>query len=597
MSRRLVLFIALATLALLGAASAPWTLSPGGLAAAVTEHLQGRYGLSVAVSGRSTFALLPTPRVKFEEVTLSYPKHSLKAEGATLRGELRILPLFMGRIELSEIALNDARITAAAAALRGIDWARLFRDRMGETHARRLIVAASSIRWTDLPASGLSDLNLLVNWNGVGEPLHAVGSAVWRGERVAVDRASFDPVRLASDQLSPLALTLSVPAGRLSIQGEAQIGDDPRFTGQSLLSAASMRDFLRWSGIGLPFGSLMQAVAIEGDLSVNRRRISWPSVTVTLGSDTLEGTLAVRLDAERPVIAGTLAAERLNLSDFVQPLAQARAGSGSWSEEAINLTQVTGNDLDLRLSAMKAQLGRLHLGDMAASILVRPGRIEASLGRADFHEGTLKGRLALIAFEKGVDVKSQGLFDGVNIASFLSEIGQPRWITGSAQGQFALEGAGATPAEVVRQAQGRSTVTVKEGELVGIALNDAVKRVEKRPLSASLSWKGGRTPFDQVQAQLAISGGIGEIVDSRISTPTLSTSLHGKVSLPERGISMKVEVSPLTPSPPLAPAIVFDVSGGWDDIAITPDARSLIERSGAARPLLGVESAPFATAQ
>ncbi|AWM87478.1 AsmA-like C-terminal region-containing protein [Microvirga sp. 17 mud 1-3] len=597
MSRRVVLLIALVTLALLGAASAPWTLNPGGLAAAVTEHLEGRYGLAVTVSGRSTFALLPTPRVKFEEVSLSYPKQSLKAEGATLRGELRILPLFLGRIELSEIALNDARITASMEALRRIDWARLFKDRMGETHARRLVLAASSIQWSDFPDAGLSDVNLLINWSGAGDPLHAVGGAVWRGEKVMVEQASFDPIRLASDQLSPLALTLSAPSGRLSLQGEAQIGDDPRFTGQSLVSATSLRDFARWSGTGLPFGSLMQAVVVEGDLSVNRRRISWPSVTVTLGSDTLEGTLAVRLDAERPVIAGTLAAGQLDLSDFVQPLAQARTGSGAWSEEAINLLQVTGNDLDLRLSALKARLGRLHLGDMAASILVRPGRIEASLGRADFHEGTLKGRFSLVAQEKGVDLKSQGAFEGVNVASFLAEIGQPRWITGVAQGQFALEGVGASPAEVARRAQGRSTVTVKQGELVGLALNDALRQVDKRPLSASLSWKGGRTPFDQAQAQLAIDGGIGDIVEGRISAPTLSTSLRGQVSLPERGLRMKVEVSPLTTSPSLAPAIVFDVSGGWDDIMITPDARSLIERSGAARPLFGVEAAPLATAQ
>jgi AsmA protein len=38
------------------------------------------------------------------------------------------------------------------------------------------------------------------------------------------------------------------------------------------------------------------------------------------------------------------------------------------------------------------------------------------------------------------------------------------------------------------------------------------------------------------------------------------------------------------------PPLVFDVTGGWDDIAIIPDARSLIERSGAAKPLLRLDS-------
>ncbi|MCB8819811.1 AsmA family protein [Microvirga rosea] len=596
MSRRVVFLIALAVLVLLGAASAPWTLTPGGLSAAVTEHLRDRYGLELAVGGRSTFALLPTPRVKFEGVTLSVPTQSLKADKATLRGELRILPLLFGRIELGEVALSDASVTASANALRSLDWSGFFKDRENETYARRLVIATSSVQWSDLPEAELRDVNILVNWSDAEDPLYAVGSAVWRGEKVMVDQVSFDPLRLASNELSPLALSLSAGFGRIAFQGEAQFGADPRFTGQSLISTTSLRDFVRWSGLSLPFGPLTQAISIEGDLSINRRRISWPSVAVTLGADKLDGTLSVRLDMDRPVIAGTLAAGAINLSDFVQPLTQTRAGSGAWSDELINLSQVTGSDLDLRLSASKAQLGRVRLGDMAASILVRPGRIEASLGRADFHDGTLKGRLALIAQESSIDVKSQGVFDGVNIATFLSDIGQPRWITGIAQGQFAFEGSGATPAEVMRQSQGRSSVTVKQGELVGIALNDALKRAEKRPLSASLSWKGGRTPFDQAQAQLTVNDGVGELVEARLNAPSVSTSLHGRVSLAERSLQVKAEVSPMTPSPSLAPALVFDVSGGWDDIAITPEARSLIERSGAARPLFRPE-APLATAQ
>jgi AsmA protein len=37
---------------------------------------------------------------------------------------------------------------------------------------------------------------------------------------------------------------------------------------------------------------------------------------------------------------------------------------------------------------------------------------------------------------------------------------------------------------------------------------------------------------------------------------------------------------------------VFDVSGAWDNVTVTPDARSLIERSGAAKPLFGPERLP-----
>ena len=262
-----------------------------------------------------------------------------------------------------------------------------------------------------------------------------------------------------------------------------------------------MRDFSRWSGLDLPLGSLIQGVSIDGDFSADRRRIGWPSVALKLGGDRLEGALAIRIDGPRPVVTGTLAADQLNLSDFFAAFAQARTGSGLWSGDDITLQGSTGGDLDLRLSATDAKLGRLRVSDMAASVLVRPGRIEASLGRASVRNGSLKGRLTLSGLGSGsgsgTEVKAQGTFDQIDLAAVLSDFGQRRWITGQAQGHFALEGSGRTAADLIRQTQGRTAITIKQGEIIGIGLNDVLRRVEKQPLSAFLDWRGGRTPFDQ----------------------------------------------------------------------------------------------------
>jgi AsmA protein len=587
MSRRVVFLIALTSLAILGAAAVPWNLTGSRLASTVTRHLRDTYGLDFKVNGQSTFALLPTPRVKFEEITLAFPDHTVKAEGGTLRGELRLLPLLLGRIRLSEIMLSETKITASREALRTQDWAGLLKERLKAAHARRLIVAASSLQWTDLTDGALDKVNLVVSWAGASAPLYAVGSASWRGDTVIVEQASFHPEPLVSDRLSPISLTLSSSAGQLAITGEAQLGSDPQLTGESLIKATSVRELTRWSGIQVPFGSLIQALSIQGEFSLNRRRLTWPSVAVTLGTDKLEGTMAVRFDADRPVVAGTLAAETLDLSSFVRPLTHARTGSGGWSEEAIDLANVTGSDLDLRISATNAQLGRLLVDDMAASVLVRPGRIEASIGRADLHDGTLKGRVSLTSQERSTEIKGQGSFDSVDLAAFLNALGEPRWIRGRAHGQFLVEGSGQTPAEMVRQVRGRTAITVAEGELVGIALDDALRRVEKRPLLAFLNWKGGRTPFDQAHVQVQIDNGIGTITEGRVKAPGLLTNLQGKLSLPDRTLDLKADVSPAGQRPSPTPAIEFDVSGGWDNVVVRPEARTLIERSGAARPLFG----------
>jgi AsmA protein len=603
MSRRVVLLIALIALAVLGTAASPWTLPGGGLAAELTRHVKDKYGLDLTVKGRSTFAVLPIPRVKFENVMLQFPDQALKAEGGTLRGELRLLPLLFGRIELSDFDLTETRITASFGAMQSVKWTEMVKDRTSETYARRLIVSKSTLRWTDLKEANLDQLNLVIRWADAAEPLTMSGSAAWRDEVISLDQASVFPDLLASDRISPFTLALTSPSVRLTAEGEAQLGETPRIAGESTVRAKSVRDFTRWSGVELPFGSLLRAVSVAGDFSMDRRRLSWPAVSVALGEDKLVGTMGVRFDTDRPVITGTLAADTLNLSDLFAPFSQARTSSGSWSEETIDLTRATGTDLDLRLSAASASLGRLSLDDMAASVLVQPGRIEASIGRAGFNDGSLKGRLSLVKQNGQVELKSQGTFAGVKIAPFLAAMGEPRWITGNADGQFTFEGLGKNPADVIRQAQGRSSIEVTNGEIVGIALDDALRRVEKRPLLASLNWKGGRTPFDKAQAQVVVRNGVGEIAEARLRGPAVQADLQGQVLLVDRQLSMTANVSPADAPAGQSPALVFNVVGDWDNVAVSPQVRSLIERSGAAKPLFpsvrvpANQQRPQATAQ
>jgi AsmA protein len=592
MSRRVVFLIALISLAVLGTAASPWTLPGGGLSAELKEHVRSRYGLDLTVRGRSTFAVLPIPRVKFEDVALAFPDGALNAEGGTLRGELRILPLVFGRIELSDFDLTETRITASAQKLQAVKWTEIFKDSSTETHARRLVVTKSSVRWTDLKQANLDGLNAIIRWVDPSEPLTMSGSARWRDELVSLEQASVFPDLLASNKISPFSLTLSAPGARLTAEGEAQLGDGPRITGESTIKTASVRNFTRWSGMDLPFGSLLQAFSISGDFSLDRRRLSWPAVAITLGSDKLEGTLGVRFDTERPIIAGTLAADTLNLSDLFAPFNQTRTSSGAWSEEAIDLAGATGTDLDLRLSAASASLGRVSLDDMAASVLIQPGRIEASIGRADFYDGTLKGRLSILSQNGLVDFKSQGSFSGVQIAPFLAAVGEPRWITGHAQGQFSFDGQGRNPADVIRQAEGRSSIELTDGELVGINLEDALRRVEKRPLLASLNWKGGRTPFDKAEAQVVMNDGVGQIVEGRLKGPAVQAQLRGQVLLVDRTLQVTAGIAPADAPAGQSPALAFDVTGDWDNVAVTPQVRSLIERSGAAKPLFPSQRVP-----
>lgn len=612
MTRRAVLTVALLCLAVLAFAVAPWTVPPGAIPGAIAKQLRDAYGFELKVDGRHTIALLPVPRLKFEDISIGTADGVALVQGGQLRGEFRVMPLLFGRMELSEISLNASRVsvridTAGRSTLDGVI-ERLKQQAQGASrsgHVRRLVMTGVQVAVHDDRTGSdvaVQDVDMVANWPGPDSSVSVAGGAVWRQERFDLTLDGVDAASLAAGRASRFTAALSAAAGRLSLVGEIWAAEG-KAAGRALLEAGSVRDLMRWTGVGLPLGPLLPRLTAQGEFTADRSGVSSPAIGLTLGTDQLDGALALRIEGGRPTITGTLAADRLDLTPFFAPFAQAWQPDGSWTGEPFDLAGVTGGNLDLRLSATTARIGALRLDDLGASVLVKPGRIEASLGRATAHQGVVKGRLSLAAAGPRTDVRLLGSFDSLDVGGLLGSLGQPRWITGTGQGQVALEGVGESPADLLRQTNGRVAIGIKPGELMGVGLGDMLKRVERRPLSASLDWRGGRTAFDQALLTLNVVAGVGDVVEGSLASPLARASLQGRLSLVDGLVAMRAKVVGAGPAPSVtttsqaaSPAgMMFDITGPWDDVAVAPDARALIQRSGAAQPLLrqeGRDTAP-----
>lgn len=604
MSRRSILAVALACLALLALATAPWSVTTTGLTAAVGGQLRSVYGLEFAVRGRSTIAFLPMPRVKFEQVSLGLPGRAPMVEAAQLRGELRVWPLLLGRVTFAEIALQDAQLRIDIAEDGASDWShalarqreRIVGQKAPSRHVRRIVLANANVAVSDKRRereTRLKAVNLVGNWPSVDAAVELTASARWRGEIVQIAVSDLLPAALLAGKKNRFVAEAQVAAvggTRLSADVEASLADGLRGAGRATFATKGLRDLLHWSGAELPFGNLVHAANLVGDFVLTDSEISFPGMQLKLGSDTLDGALALRLERGRLGVTGTLAAERLDLSSAPAPFGPLLASAGYWSNDRLNLGDMAAADLDLRISAATARFGPLKLDDLAANLLVKPGRVEISLGRATVNRGTVKGRLALAPGNETHDVKLQGSFDRLDIGALLADLGLTRWISGTAQGQASLDALGETPAEILRRMQGRASISVRQGDLWGVAFAEALRRLERRPLSAPLEWKGGRTSFEQANLVLNVHGGVGDVVDAQLTGPAVRAGAQGRVSLVERSLALKAAVE----SVPVAGAsggasLSFDIHGPWGDVFIAPDARTLIQRSGAARHLFTAE--------
>ena len=155
--------------------------------------------------------------------------------------------------------------------------------------------------------------------------------------------------------------------------------------------------------------------------------------------------------------------------------------------------------------------------------------------------------------------------------------------------------------ELMRNLNGRAQVALERGELGGVNLDQALRWIDKRPLGVADDIRYGGTGFDHASFGLRIEKGVAEIEDgARMQSPSVDLGFGGSVDFGERALNVHATATESAPSrsPAGAPAkFDFDVAGSWDDIALIPDARSLIRQSGAAAPLfspnrLDVKTAP-----
>jgi AsmA protein len=612
MTRRALFIVSLVVLAAVGLSVAPWTVSSSALRAVVAKELKDDHGLDLIVGGRTVIAFLPVPRVKFEEITIKGRGGATLVRGGQLRGELRVLPLLLGQLQISEIGIANAQIEVDIDADGGTPWddaiaaarSRATGPKATDDQARRLIVTHSFALIRDrrgLFDTVVRDINILVNWRSPRDAVEAAGAVVWRGERVQIAFDELRPANWIAGSKSPFSGSLTSAQGKLVFAGEIENGSGGlKAKGTSKFESRSIRDFARWSGADLPLGGLVEALALDGDFVVDKQTLSWPAISLVLGKDRLDGALSARIDGDRVAFNGTLAADNLDLTNFFVPFSHARSESGSWTGDRFDLVALTGGDLDLRLSAASVKIGGLRFSDLALAVLVKRGRVDAQISRAGAYKGSAKGRLVLQAGNaSGLDLKAQSTFERVDMGAFLADAGQPRWIAGLGQGQFVVEGAGRSPVELARQLHGRGGLTVRQGELVGVGVVDTLRRMERRPLAASQEWRSGRTPFDNATMSVVVYNGVAEILDGVIAAPNLKGALAGRISLAERLVAMRASFE--STAPPASPAtaaagalaatapvsapLVFEIGGGWDDVYVTPDVRAFIQRSGAAKPL------------
>lgn len=578
-----------------------WQIPGTVLEREVGAQILGLSGMTVSTREPARFTLLPYPQMAVDEIRLAGAPEKLALQATTMRGKVRLLPLMGGRIELADLTLVRPALTLAQNGLADGALAPIGRllAPSSEHEApeipdiRKLTVIDGSVL---APGPDGQMQTVMSGIDGIvtrgATPASVDVSLVlrWRDETVEVVASGLHPAGVAGVNSSPIRASIKASLGTVEISGTLAGGGSRQTDGKLKLSTPAVERFASWLGLTMPV-PLTGPLDFSGDVRLLPGSVSLANASIRNENGLFDGALTLRDGSAkegpgRVAMSGTLATDRLDLSALLGRLSQVRASDGAWSRDLVDLGMLPTGDLDIRLSAGTVIAGPVRLTNAALAVLARGGRTDIAIGNAEFLQGTLKGRVSLTANgQAGLDLKLNTTLEHVDSASVVAAIGAARRVTGPANVSLQIETTGETPMALMRSMDGKASLTLKQGELLGINLPDLLAKIEKRPLTTAFDVRGGRTPFETAMLSGRIAGGVFEIGEGLIQSPAAKVTLAGQIGLADRlyAIAGQANAAPGT-NGGTGIALPFEITGALEDPVLMPDARSLIRRSGAAAP-------------
>lgn len=602
LSHIILLLSGVAALVAIAAVVAPWAFSNAALRNEVAGQIRRITGLAAISQGHAVFVVLPEPHISIDDVSFADPSGALRINARYLKGYLRLAPLLAGRIEIASATLGqptiyvdidgrpmppDSRIGRAADAAPATPEATSADEaRLGVV---TLVDGNAHLTSKSLASDVLIDaINMTLDWRKPGAAASLTGQARLRGETATVATWIAKPVELLRGQQSKIALKIDAPSFSLATEGSLVSMPNWQYAGHIHTAAPSVRELLARADYKVPLPGPFNGFDLTCDAKIAAVGTVLSGLRLQFDGNDFEGTLAFQSSDKIPVVSGTLATNQLSLRPFLSSLPSATGHDGQWNQDLFNLKDLGWADLDLRISATHLLFSHFDIEDAAISLMTNSRRLELNVAEAKAYRGTIKGRATFDLDDNGVGMRLGGVLSGVDVAALsFDAFGWPEF-SGSLNGTVNLESMGGSMSDLMHNLDGTAQIDVAQGQLAGIDLDSALRRIDKSPLALLTNIHRGRTAFDHANFGLRFVKGVAEIEDGKLENPHLTLGFGGTVDFGERALDLHAAAMPSVDEPKPGeeiPKFRFDVAGSWDDLAFAPDVRGLIRRSGAAAPL------------
>ena len=478
------------------------TFDPNKYKSELSRVVKEKTGRTLSIDGAIRLSFYPSIGVAVGKTSLSERNSDRNfARIDEMKVSLALAPLLSRQVVVDRVTLSGLNVE-------------LVKDKGGKTNFADLAGAGGASAPAKAPAAKAPQhAPVALDIAGIEVRGSSVG---WRDESTGAR------YKATIDELKTGRIASGVP-GKLSLAARVE-ASEPKADYQVRLSGDYRLNFEK------------ETFAFSGmDLSISDASPGSKTPPLSLKGD-------VEFDASPQAIRFTLAADQLNLDRYLPPPAKSTVGAGAAPppakpEEPIDLSGLKGLNLkgDLKIDqliASNVKLEKVHLGVKAAG-----GKVDAEPLTADLYQGKLSGAASVNANTDRFALKAD--LGGVALGPLLKDALNNDTLEGKGDVALDVQTGGTTVSAMKKALAGNARLSLKDGGLKGINLDEVIRKLKKQPAQSSSQ----RTDLSELTASFLIKNGVAHNDDLSAKAPLLRLSGAGDVNIAANAIDYLAKVS------------------------------------------------------
>lgn len=519
----------------LGAASIPWSLDPDRL----LERMNGDLAPTGYHWERATSASLrifPQPILDIFGLRLADASGAIVFRASTAAVRLSVPSLLSGRYAIVRARLKEPMgevdLDAFAAALPSLMASSppvFLQARGGQLHLRSKQFGVDET---------VSPINASLSWKGEEGPSHVVFGGVVHGQWATLDTTIDRPREFVAGRASDIKLSVVASSAQVSIDGAATLGGLPNFTGRLEAKADLLADAASWLGLDVANFPAAEG-SISGKVSLAPGSASFDDGRLSFRGQSLEGSIGLQREAGAWTASATLAADQLDLTPLFGAPPRLTDEFGRWSHAPL-IPSLPPIALDMRVSAAALNWGAANLSDVAVTVTRRNDELTLKALEGTYAGGSINGEVIVKDCAERCSTRATLTLANADMASLTSAFGK-KFTTGLGTADLDISASGASPAELVRTAEGELALTIRDGELIGVNFEEALRRGQRRALDVSRDLLVGQTPFRKLEGKIYLADRVATCNDLRQSGPGVVIAGSGAIDIGDELLEARVE--------------------------------------------------------